>query len=583
MARLSQEKINEIRQSVDIVDVIGQYLSLEKKGRNYRAVCPFHDDHDPSMVISPEKQIYHCFVCNAGGNVFTFLQNYLKISYIEAVTKVAEIGPVDLSAYHLDYQPVPVKKEEAPLYEMHKEAQKIYSYYLNTKLGLEAKTYLLKRHFTEDLIKEFQIGYAPMESMLYEAFLKLGYKEIDMVKSGLVIESSRHYDRFIDRIMFPLYDQQGQVVGFSGRIYKPTQTDSKYVNSPESDIFIKGQTLYHYHQCKEAVRQAGFVYLLEGFMDVIALYKAGIENTVAIMGTALTKGHMQALRRITNTIYLCLDGDHAGQMAMSKAARELEEAGFKVYVIVLPDNHDPDEIYEIHGKQGLEEALRKTKKSIEFLMDFEYQMVDSQNYDDRKSYLDKMCQEISRIEDNIDRDYYTHMLSTKSGFSFEIVQQKILGLTPVIHEKNVYHEVKKTIQIVDKYHKAEHDLLFYMLNSKDVALKYESKAGFMYDDRYRVIAAYIVDYYRSHNQLDVADLINSIQRDDLIQTVIEIADSSLPLSYEERAIDDYIKTIASNARQLKKQQLLEQFNYILDPSQKAQILSEIVKLESEKE
>ena len=370
MARLSQEKINEIRQSVDIVDVIGQYLSLEKKGRNYRAVCPFHDDHDPSMVISPEKQIYHCFVCNAGGNVFTFLQNYLKISYIEAVKKVAEIGRVDLSAYHLDYQPVPVKKEEAPLYEMHKEAQKIYSYYLNTKLGLEAKTYLLKRHFTEDLIKEFQIGYAPMESMLYEAFLKLGYKEIDMVKSGLVIESSRHYDRFIDRIMFPLYDLTGKVVGFSGRIYKPTQTDSKYVNSPESDIFIKGQTLYHYHQCKEAVRQAGFVYLLEGFMDVIALYRAGIYNAVAIMGTNISENHLNLFKKLGCEVRLLLDSDEPGQIGIEKSIFSLANYNIPTSV-VRPFSlaKDSDELLNKYGSKVLIDALNDLISPINFLLE----------------------------------------------------------------------------------------------------------------------------------------------------------------------------------------------------------------------
>jgi len=583
MARLSQEKINEIRQSVDIVDVIGQYLALEKAGRNYRAVCPFHDDTNPSLVVSPDKQIFMCFVCHTGGNVFTFLQEYLKISYIEAVKKIAEIGHVDLSEYQLDVEKKPVQKEHVALYQMHQEAQKIYSYYLNTKLGLEAKTYLLKRHFTDDLIKEFQIGYAPIDSVLYQSFQKLGYQEIDMVKSGLVIESKSHFDRFNDRIMFPLYNQQGQVVGFSGRIYKPTQTDSKYVNSPESDIFMKGQTLYHYHQCREAVKKAGFVYLLEGFMDVIAMYKAGIENTVAIMGTALTKGHMQALKRLTTHIHLCLDGDHAGQVAMSKSARELEEAGFRVSIIILPEGHDPDEIFEEHGKEGLIESLKKTLKPIEFLMDFEYKLIDSQNYDDRKAYLEKMCHQIVQINDEIDRDYYIHVLSQKSGFSYEIIQQRIAGIQPRHQEVLVHREVKRTIQIVDKYRKAEHDLLFYMLNNKDVAMKYEAKAGFMYDDRYRIIASYIVDYYRHHHHLEVADLINGIQKEELIQTVIEISQSALPLDYEEKAIDDYIKTIAANARKMKKEQLLEQFHYILDPNQKAQILNEIVQLENEKE
>lgn len=577
MARLSQEKINEIRQSVDIVDVIGEYLPLEKKGRNYIALCPFHDDKHPSMSVSPDKQIFMCFVCGTGGNVFTFLQKYLKISYIEAVKKVAEIGHIDLSEYHLDVVSSPISKENASLYQMHEEAQKIYSYYLNTKLGLEAKAYLTKRHFSDELIKEFQIGYAPLQSTLYQAFEKLGFQEIDMVKSGLIVESYQHFDRFQDRIMFPLYNQQGQVVGFSGRIYKPTQTDSKYVNSPESDIFIKGQTLYHYHQCKDAVKEAGFIYLLEGFMDVIAMYKAGIENTVAIMGTALTKGHIQALRRLTHHVHLCLDGDQAGQTAMSKAARELEEAGFQVSIIVLPDNHDPDEIYEEHGKEGLQEALKKTLKPIEFLMNFEYQKIDSQNYDDRKNYLEKMCYEIAKIHDPIDQDYYIQVLSKQSGFSYDLIHQQINGMKPQFHQETRVQQ-KKITHLKDKYQQAEHDLLFYMLNHKSVALKYEAKAGFMYNDQYRIIASYIIDYYRHHNQLEIADLINSIQKEDLIQTVVEIAQSPLPQEYEEKAIDDYIETIGNHAKKMKKEQLLEQFRYILDPQQKAQILNEIVKL-----
>ena len=239
--------------------------------------------------------------------------------------------------------------------------------------------------------------------------------------------------------------------------------------------------------------------------------------------------------------------------------------------------------YKMHGQEGLEEVLRKTVKPIEFQMDFEYQLVDPLNYDDRKQYLEKMCYEITQITDDIDRDYYIHILSKKSGFSYEIIQQRVVGMKPQRIEETVHREIKKTIQIIDKYRKAEHDLLFYMLNSKDVALKYEAKAGFMYNDSYRVIASYIVDYYRNHSHLEVADLINSIQKEQLIQTVIEISQSALPLNYEEKAIDDYIKTIAANARKMKKEQLLEQFNYSLDPSQKAQILSEIVKLENEKE
>lgn len=582
--RLSKEKIDEIRGSVDIVDVIGQYLTLTKKGRNgYKALCPFHDDSDPSLSISQDLQIYKCFVCNKGGNVFTFLTDYLNISYIDAVKKVAEMGNISLEGYEFD---VPVKKVNPrlePMYAMHKEAQSIYSYYLETKSGLEARTYLYSRHFTDDIIKEFQIGYAPLNPTLYNAFDRLGFNYIDMINSGLVIESENHYDRFSDRIVFPLHNYQGDVIGFSGRLYKPSQDGAKYINSPASDIFIKGETLYHYHKCKETVKKEGFVYVLEGFMDVIALYKANIHNTVAIMGTALTKENMQALRRLSRHIVLCLDGDNAGLNAMSKISLELEKAGFKVDIIVLPDGHDPDEIFEIHGENGLKELLNKRIKPIEFQMEFEYKMIDISNYDDRKNYLEKICFSISQLEDEIDKDYYMNILSKKSQFSYDIISSKVNGLKVHVEEKPHQRKTKTTIKLVDKYRKAEHDLLFYMIHDKNVALKYEAQAGFMYDNQYRVIASYIVDYYRDHNELKVADLINSIQKEELVQTVISIADSDLPLPCKDEAIQDYIHTIALNAKKLKKQQLLEQFNYILDPSQKAQILNEILKLESEKE
>lgn len=579
MERLSQDKINEIRSSVDIVDVIGQYLSLSKNGRNYVAICPFHNDTRPSLSISQDKQIYKCFVCENGGNVFTFLQHYLKISYIEAVKKVAEIGRIDLSEYHLDYKPVQIKKEFASLYAMNEEACHIYSYYLNTKLGLEARAYLNQRHFNDDLIEHFSIGYAPIEPILYQSFLKKGFQEIDMVNSGLVIESNRHYDRFHDRIMFPLHDSEGRIVGFSGRIFKITQTDSKYMNSPESNIFIKGQTLYNYHRCKESVRKAGFVYLLEGFMDVIALYKAGIENAVAIMGTALTKEHIQLLKRITHTVYICLDGDRAGQVAASKAANALLNAHMNVKLIILPDGHDPDEIYEIHGKEGLISQLNKTMLPIEFQMEYEYRQIDIQNYEDRKKFLEKICQYISKIDDNLDKDYYIQRLSSLSGFSSTIIEQKLSGMKQ--EDVPIYREIKQVKKMVDKYHKAERDLLFYMLHSKEVTNKYEAKVGFMYDDYNRIIASYIVDYYRNHDELVIADFINRFDKPELINRIIDISSLSLPLPYDDKAINDYMKMISLNAKKMKKEQLLEQFNYILDPYKKSEILKKIVDLEKE--
>ena len=309
------------------------------------------------------------------------------------------------------------------------------------------------------------------------------------------------------------------------------------------------------------------------------MYKAGIDNAVAIMGTSLTKEHIQLLRRLTNTIHICLDGDRAGQVAASKAAAALLEANMNVKIILLPDNHDPDEIYEEHGKLGLIELLKKTLSPIEFQMDFEYRHIDTENYEDRKKFLENMCQLINKIQDDLDKDYYIQRLSKLSGFSSTIIEQKLAGIKQV--EIPVYREVKQVKRMIDKYHKAERDLLFYMLHSKEVAKKYEAKVGFMYDDRYRVIASYIVDYYRTHDKLVIADFINRFEKNELIQAVIDIVSLSLPLPYDEKAVNDYMKMISLNAKKMKKEQLLEQFNYVLDPYKKSEILKEIVDLEKE--
>lgn len=578
VSRLPESKINEIRHSVDIVDVVGQYLALSKKGRNYVGICPFHNDTNPSLSVSRDKQIYKCFVCGNGGNVFTFLQQYLNLSYIEAVKNVAQLGNVDISEYHLDYQPRQIKNELINIYAMNNDAQSIYSYYLNTKLGYEAKNYLRERHFNDELIKYFGIGYAPAKNVLYPSF-KDKYGEDDLVQGGLMIEGDQYFhDRFSDRIMFPIHDDDGRIVGFSGRIYKITQEGSKYVNSPETKIFNKGNLLYNYHRCINSVKKEGFVYLLEGFMDVIALYKAGIENSVALMGTALTKDHIHLLKRLTHSVYICLDGDRAGKMAAAKIASALSDENMDIRIIVIPDEKDPDEVFESEGKAGLEEILKKTQTLIEFMMETKYLEIDINNYEDRKAFLEEMCPYINEISDDIDREYYIERLSQLSEFTPEIIRSRLSGIKTI--ENNYTPLTKKEEGIDDKYHNAEKGLLFYMMNSRDVSDLYEVKLGFMYDDDYRIIASYIVDYYHNHNTMDIAQFIDVLP-EKLVNTIIDIYEMNLPLPYEDKAIEDYIRNIKNKTKEMRKQQLLEQFNYVLDPLKKSQILQQILDLDKE--
>lgn len=588
MARLSQEKIDEIRQSVDIVDVMGQYLELHKKGKNYMAICPFHDDNHPSLSISQSRQIYKCFVCGNGGNVFTFIQEYLKVPFVESVMKVAEFGHVDMSGYSLEKRVVKVDEALAPLYDMHAFALKLYMYYLYTQSGKQALDYLRHRGFDDELIKMFGIGYAPDKSILHERFQKEGYTEVAQVKSGLVLENERHYDRFRDRVMFPLYDEFGKVVGFSGRVYKAQDKKSKYMNSPESDIFIKGKTLYNYHRAKEAVRQAGFVYINEGFMDVIAMHRAHHDNCIALMGTALTKDHLRMLKRMTRTIHLCLDGDMAGQAAAMKSSDLLTSQGFEVKIVLLPDGRDPDEILSTEGIEGLDAVLKDTLSPIDFMMAFECSKLDLRNYEDRKTLLVKACEKIAKIEDRIDRGHYITKLSSLTDFPKEIIEEQLLNSSAVIEHREQFSQNRiETIQdqrpILDKYTLAEKNLLFYMLNDRQVSDIYEAKAGFMHNDTYRALAAYIRDYYRTHQTMDIANLIDKIgsSHSSLVNALTDIAECSLPLPYQKEVIDDYIARITENTKNIREQELQEQFKNVLAPSAKAEILQKLIDLKKE--
>ena len=582
MARLSEEKIEQIRSSVDIVDVIGSYIPLSKRGKGYWGICPFHDDSNPSMSVSQELQIYKCFVCGAGGNVFTFLQNYLKIGYLEAVKMVAEMGGIPVDELNEAYTRPKVNDQLKPLYDMHEEALKIYHVMLSRRTGLRAREYLEKRHITDEVIEKFMIGYAPNEDTLLKGFGQLNFNKVDMERSGLIIEGTRQdYDRFKDRIMFPLWDSNGQVVGFSGRIYQKDRDEAKYMNSPESEIFIKGQTLYHYHEAKQATRQAGFIYLLEGFMDVIALYRAGLENAVALMGTALTQDHLRLLRKLTVQVHVCLDGDRAGQEATLKNASILARNGFQVRVIRLKDGMDPDETLEQYGKEGLLKSLASHMSLLEFKINYYYETSQMDNYDERKAYLDHLAGDLASLEDPIDQSYYIGLVSNKSGFSTDIIHEKIANIggsmRKKIHEVPIVSHTKQG-PLPSKYQKAEQCLLHYMLLSKQVSSQYEKKLGYMYDATYRVIANYIVDYYRSHDTLQIADFINVLGQDSLIGAVLEIAQLHLPSEVDGKEIQDYIQTISQHTFRLEIEDREKEMHQEMDPVRKAEILKEIIAL-----
>ena len=364
MNTLSQEKINEIRNSVNIVDVISSYIPLTPRGKNYFGVCPFHDDNNPSMSVSPSRQIYKCFSCGATGTVFKFIMDYENISFLEAVKKVADIGGVSVNIGKIKK-----KQTNTKLHQIYDLSLKFYINNLNTPSGKEAREYLKKRNINEDIIKEFQIGLSLKQGALSKILIDK-FKPDEVLKSGLVGKNDYgYYDLFYDRIMFPLYDLDGNPVAYSGRIYN-REDNSKYFNTRETEIFKKGELIYNYHRAKDIARQKNKIIIMEGFMDVIRAYTVGIKNTIAMMGTAVTDAQAHLIKRMAKDIILCFDGDEAGAKATMSCLNELLKLGVTPKIVRLEDNLDPDEYIQKYGKEAFQRKIDNPISSMDFKLSY---------------------------------------------------------------------------------------------------------------------------------------------------------------------------------------------------------------------
>jgi len=342
MARISQKTIEAIKSAADIIDVVGDYVALQPAGKNYKGLCPFHNEKTPSFMVSKERNTFHCFGCQEKGDAITFIQKIKNYSYVDSLKLLAE-------KYH-----IPIETESGAefvssndrWYQINEDAKDFYALHLtNMEKGKPALEYLQTRGLDIHMIQYFDIGYAPKEPDALYHHLKGKYEEIELLAIGLIKAKGTdgYIDLFRDRVIFPIRNEYGKIVGFSGRTYQPKDNEPKYVNSPFTDIFTKGETLYNLDRAQPFIRQKQRVVLYEGFMDVIASVKAGIKEAICAMGTALTPDHATLIKRYTNQVIVCFDGDSAGFQATSKAIPLLEEAGLEVRIVVLSDGMDPDD------------------------------------------------------------------------------------------------------------------------------------------------------------------------------------------------------------------------------------------------
>lgn len=558
------EKINEIRQQADIVDIVSRHINVVKKGRNFFAICPFHNDTNPSLSISKDKQIFKCFVCNEAGNVFTFLQKYKKIPYMKAVKEVADIIGVDFKLSEGKQTEV-INIRHKVLYDILKDATLFYKNALFS--NEDAYKYCQIRNLTQDIIDNFSIGYSPDYDKLISFLLAKGYKKEDIYNSGVAIEvDGKLKDRFANRLVFPICDLNGKVVAFSGRIIQQSDM-AKYVNSPETEIFIKGNTLYNYSNALEHIKKEKKMYVCEGFMDCIALSKANIKNAVALMGTAFTKEHLKVFKYLGVEIILTLDGDNPGNINANKLANELLD--LDVNVSVVPHYEDVKDIDEYLSKYGNESLINHLNNNLMTAFDFNFYVASKldelENNENKKKFLKKMCSKIARMSME-DIDIYSNKLHNELGFSLTTINTLINSYKQDSKDE-VVQNVKKYKKL-SKYQDLQLRVLSQMLDSPEAIEIFIENLVYLQNEAYRKISFMIGEYYKENKETFnmehlIADLFTKVSTDfadddELIKTLTFIDDSKEKYpSYNKASFEDLLFEIQEIA---PLEERLEQIN-----------------------
>lgn len=571
MAYISNEIINEIRNKTDIVDVVSRYVNLTKKGKNYIGVCPFHDDHSPSMSVSPEKQIFTCFSCGATGNVFTFVSDFEKISFSDAVRLLGEKAGISIG--NNTYIGNSKRDEYFDIYD---NANKFYQNSLFTNLGKNAIQYLKNRNIDRDTIKKFGIGLSVQKLSLTDYLKNKNYSIDKLIDVGLTNDNGN--DIFINRIMFPIYDLAGNPVAFSGRIYN-TKDTSKYINTKETDKFKKGKILYNYHIAKEHLKKNDSVIIMEGQMDVIRASTIGVNNCIATMGTALTRDHKSIIKNMTNNVILCFDGDSAGEKATISAIELLEDTGIDIKIVRLPNDMDPDEYIIKEGKDSFLYQISNATNLIDYKMELLKKNKDFGNIKDISSYVNSALKELVYEKDDIVVELNLKKLATSFDIDYDNLVNKYEKLKNDNNNKDSYVKVNKPKKVYNRYGQAECYLIYYMLKDDRVINMVEKKVGYFPDKNIRELSNEIIYYFHKYGIINVADFISYISsRNEILNTLKEILAMNIKEDFLIDEIEDYIFVINEYHKEVKINDLNKKLKEEKDPLKQAKISLEIMKI-----
>ena len=451
MAKIPQSTIDRIRDQSDIVDIISEEVSLKRKGVNYFGRCPFHDEKTPSFSVSPSKQIYHCFGCGNGGNVFTFLMEFQKFNFYEAVKSLANRYNITIETTQGNSD----TSEYSFLYQVHEKATVLYQMNLFSPPGEKALQYLKDRNLREETIKKFRIGFAIKSwNNLLNNLNQAGTND-SLMKSGLFIRSEKGtFDRFRSRIMYPIFHQSGKVNAFGGRDFGDNDS-AKYLNSPETALYQKSNTLYGLHVTKDVIRRLGYAVLVEGYMDFLQLYQAGIEPVVSVSGTSLTRNHANMLSKLANKVILLYDGDLAGGNAAIRAGFIIYQIGMEAQVVRPPDNLDPDDWILQNRIDDIKSAIDNPTTFLDFHIEF-YNAIELKGIKLR-DYLHELLSNINQISDVIIKNEFIKNISEKFDIKeMELIQ--ILNSKKTYNKRQVVDKKDNYIKFTSKIHRAELEL-----------------------------------------------------------------------------------------------------------------------------
>ena len=616
--RIPTDVIDQIRSDVNILDIVGQYVQLHRSGSNWFGLCPYHTKKTGSFSVNEPKQFFHCFSCGRGGNVFKFLMEIEDLTFPEAVYRTAELAGIELDAKYLPQNVAgaeDTQSETGKLKRLYAQAGQLYHHILvNTKLGQPALDYLHERGLSDELIAEFQLGYAPQAEILQAFFHE---KKLDdyqtLRKSGLFSEREGEdlAERFNDRIMFPIRDQTGSIIAFSGRLLTPDKKLPKYLNSPEGILFNKRKVLFNFDKAKKTIRHESKVYLFEGFMDVLAAWRAGIKNGVASMGTSLTSEQIYLLEQTASKLYICYDGDLPGRKATKRALELIAPLSkFELGAILLPEKLDPDEYVRKYGPENFKDFVTSHERTeLEFYLEYFRVGRNLETESDQLAYITDVLEKVAQVKDPLARDLTLNRLAKEFELDKNNLTSQLQALMQQVQSEQLKQDQANSLKRSDKVvystqqrqekkryspaEQAERLLLYRLLHEHDVFFFFFGLADFSFiHEEYETIFLLADGYFDRYSEYESASFLDFLKDEHLRQIIIslelgdygevneqEISDC-LAFIMQHSPLEEQIKVVKTKLEQAKRlgdaKVIMEQTTKLIELLKKKQTEKSII-------